>query len=146
MIRPATPVDAPLLARLHAASFTRPWVETEMAALLSQTSTLGLLDEQDGEITGFLLLRLATDEAEILTLAVSPDHRRQGIARRLLEQSQPTLKAASINTLFLEVSEENHPAQRLYRHCGFAINGRRKGYYLHADKTRSDAILMRLPL
>jgi ribosomal protein S18 acetylase RimI-like enzyme len=33
------------------------------------------------------------------------------------------------NPIFVEVHERNQPAHRLYRSCGFQLDGRRKNYY-----------------
>ena len=69
------------LARLHATAFEqdRPWSPEEFASLLTQPGTLLLGDER-----AFILGRVILDEAEVLTLATHPDHRRRGLATTLL--------------------------------------------------------------
>lgn len=61
-------------------------------------------------------------EAELLSIAVAPEYRRQGIAKLLLAQL-PDLP------VFLEVRVSNEGAIQLYESQGFRITGRRKGYY-----------------
>lgn len=81
---------------------------------------------QANQITGFLLSRqTAPGEREILNLAVSPAHRRAGVARRLVE----TELARSPHTWFLEVRESNTPALALYENLGFERVGIRESYY-----------------
>jgi ribosomal-protein-alanine N-acetyltransferase len=87
-----------------------------------------------------LLGRVAAGEAEILTLAVAPAARRQGIATALLDAARAQGKARGAAALFLEVSVANHPALELYRRFGFAAVGRRRRYY--ADS--SDALVLRM--
>lgn len=134
-----TPAD---LARLHAACFTvpRPWAAGEFAALLAHPGCL-LLTEPEG----FALLRVAGDEAELLTLAVAPASRRQGIGRRLLASACTAAAARGAQALLLEVAADNAAARALYAATGFAIAGRRPRYYRAPDGA-VDALVLRKPL
>jgi ribosomal-protein-alanine N-acetyltransferase len=80
---------------------------------------------------GFVIVRSAGDEAEILTLAVDPSHRRQGLARTLLIAAVTALRTAGAKRLFLEVDEANVAARDLYRSLGAVAVGRRPRYYEH---------------
>ena len=71
----------------------------------------------------------AVGEAELLRLAVSPEARRQGLARRLLEESEIYLRSAGIDTLHLEVRSSNQAAQALYEALGWKLQRTRKAYY-----------------
>jgi len=92
---------------------------------------------------GFLLLRQAADEAEIITLAVRPAVRRSGVARRLLMVGLDKMAGRGAPRCFLEVAEDNMAARALYGAMGFAEIGRRPGYYRDAAGGRRDAIAMR---
>jgi ribosomal-protein-alanine N-acetyltransferase len=72
------------------------------------------------------MARSAGGEAEILTLAVAPPSRRQGIARALVAA---VVAAVPDIPVFLEVAADNGPAQCLYREAGFTACGQRRGYY-----------------
>lgn len=52
-------------------------------------------------------------------LAVKPSHRRQGIARRLLEHVEAKAREMGCCKVTLEVQEDNLAAQHLYRAMGF---------------------------
>jgi ribosomal-protein-alanine N-acetyltransferase len=83
------------------------------------------------------------DELEILNLAVSPERRRQGLGRRLLQAALRLAAKGGIVNILLEVRAGNAPAVSLYESCGFQRVGLRKGYY--AD-TGEDAHVYALAL
>ena len=92
----------------------------------------------DGVLLGYGGISLVADEAEIITVAVSPAHRRQGIARALMEHMLYLAEDAWAS-VYLEVRASNTPARELYRSLGFAETGVRKNYY---TSPREDAVLM----
>ena len=81
------------------------------------------------EILGFSTAYRVDTEAELWNIAVAPAHRRQGIARALLQDNCRRLSDAGAHRFFLEVRESNLPARELYRSLGFALLSRRKDYY-----------------
>jgi ribosomal-protein-alanine N-acetyltransferase len=88
-------------------------------------------------IVGFVVARsVASDEREILNLAVVPGFRRKGVARALLDS---TLKAFH-GDVFLEVRESNVVAQAFYKSLGFKVLNRRRVYY---DLPPETAIVMK---
>ncbi len=129
------------LTHIHQASFDaapRPWTIAEFQFLLSAPNTHLFCGPN-----GFALIRTAGPEAELLTIAVHPDFRRQKIAQNLLKQLGDFARDQNISEIFLEVSAENAPARRLYDSCGYAVSGQRKGYYTEPDGKKIDAIVMR---
>ncbi|MEQ9449930.1 MAG: ribosomal protein S18-alanine N-acetyltransferase, partial [Rhodospirillaceae bacterium] len=134
-----------VLHALHRAAFDRPWHEKDFAKLLGQPGVAGWI-YSDTEPAGFVLVRAAADEAEILTLAVRPDRRRRGIAERLIKTACATLKDAGGLQLFLEVDNGNTAAVALYRKMGFARTGTRSGYYAAGTAAPSDTTIMALRL
>ncbi len=127
------------LATLHAACFEvpRPWRAAEFEALLAQQSVFLLGDE-----SGFALGQCAGAEAELLTLAVAPEARRQGLGRALLERFHTEAASRGGATTLLEVSAQNAPAIALYTAAGYNEIGRRRAYYRAPGGTRVDALVM----
>jgi ribosomal-protein-alanine N-acetyltransferase len=134
-----------LLAALHAASFDEAWSATDFATLLASPGVFARLAVEGEAPLGFILARTAADEAEILTLAINPAHRRKGGGRALVEAAAEVASAAGAETMFLEVAEDNAPALSLYETCGFRTSGRRAGYYARGA-TRIDALALRRDL
>ena len=143
-ISPLTLVDADRLARIHASSFQLAWSADDFVHLISGGAS-GLVLTDSGALVGLLLWRVAADEAEILTVAVEPDHRRSGVGRCLLNGAIQALSGEGVDRVLLEVAEDNPAAIRLYGSAGFAIVGRRKGYY-RRDHAPVDAQVLQLKL
>ncbi len=127
------------MAALHARCFTtpRPWTAAEFAALLAEPPVFATLAE-----TGFALGRVVADEAELLTIAVAPEARRNGEGRALLDGFLRTALARGAETAFLEVAADNAAALALYRRSGFSEAGRRRGYYHSPGNPPVDALVM----
>jgi len=140
-LRPATADDAALLARMHETAFEAPWGEDEIAALLTGPGGFAVIAGNE-EPDGFILCRAIGGEAEVLTLAVRPQARQQGLGRGLVEAAAGLAKQANAEAMFLEVAEDNAPARGLYEAAGFRLAGRRPGYYRRGDEA-TDALVMR---
>ena len=92
---------------------------------------------EENRVVGFLVARtLAADEQEILNLAVTPDFRRKGVARALLDHAFKGFRGA----IFLEVRESNAVAQEFYKSLGFKELSKRAGYY---ESPPESAIVMK---
>lgn len=131
-----TPED---LARLHARAFSmpRPWSAAEFADLLASPHVF-LVNEG----AAFALGRVIAGEAELLTIATDPDHRRKGLARRTMTGFDRAAAGRGAVIAFLEVAATNAPAIALYTACGWQGTGLRKGYYRAPDGTGIDARIM----
>lgn len=140
VIERAGPLHATLLSTIHARAFNAEefWNERIMAGQLSQPSVFGLLEARGGMI----LTRTAADEAEVLTVAVVPERRQQGLGAALVREAAAEARRRGVRRLVLEVSTRNPAARGLYGSLGFAQIGRRKKYYTNGD----DALVMSLDL
>ena len=104
--------------------------------------SMGLfLPDGKTEIVGMIVVWLIIDEAHIATLAVHPDHRGQGIGRRLLFTALNDCVGWGAHSATLEVRQGNLAAQTLYKDFGFEIVGRRPHYYIDNNE---DALIMTL--
>lgn len=144
--------DLDRLAAVHAAAFpSAPWSSADLAALLRQETVFGLVMRRANFFgtrapVAFVLARLVAGEAEILTIAVDPGHRRRGFARQLMEALFRRLYHDRAATLFLEVDAGNEAALALYRRLRFRKVGERKGYYAHGSVPGATALVMRADL
>lgn len=129
------------LAALHATAFSSPWDTAAFEALLGHAGVI-LVEDPDG----FILLRGVADEAEILTLAVRPAARGQGLGTRLVRKGSAEAQGLGATRLFLEVAEDNAAARALYARTGFIEAGRRPGYYAQPDGGRQNALILALNL
>jgi ribosomal-protein-alanine N-acetyltransferase len=138
--------DAAAIAALHAASFRRGWSEQEVEGLLIDRAVIAHRAMLGGKLIGFIMSRLAADEAEILSVAVAARARGRGLARALLDLHLRRLAGLSARTVFLEVDEHNAPAIRLYERAGFREVARRPNYYPDADGKPAAALVLRRDL
>ncbi len=139
---PAGLVHADLLAGMHRICFAEPWSATSMAEVLALAGSEGLIAVDGASLApaaeppgpaGLVLWRRIFDEAEILTIAVLPPWRRQGLGARLLEAAMDSAARGGALTMFLEAAANNHAAIALYQSKGFCPVGLRKGYYGGVD-------------
>ena len=128
------------LARIHAQAFssTLAWSAAEFRDLLDQPGMV-----LTGDDRAFALLRVTLDEAEVLTVATAPEHRRKGLARAVLAQAETAVQTLGAAVIFLEVAEDNDAARALYAQAGYAQIGRRPGYYLPKDAAPVAALVLR---
>ncbi|WP_458759109.1 ribosomal protein S18-alanine N-acetyltransferase [Afipia sp. TerB] len=145
-IEPAVPRDAAALSALHRASFHRGWSAGEFEQMLSERNTLAHRLRLGGQVAGFIVSRIAADEAEILSVAVAAKYRGRGLSRELLRTHLGYLAGYGLKTVFLEVEENNRPARALYERAGFQTVGRRERYYKDAGGEQLNALVMKRDL
>jgi ribosomal-protein-alanine N-acetyltransferase len=146
-IRRAEVADCDLLSDIHSTGFRRGWSGAEFEALLVQPGVHALVAFYRNAFgsrvpAGFVLYRLAYDEAEIMSVAVVHNYRRRGIARILLEETLRHLYREGARTIHLEVEETNVAAMELYRRMEFRESGRRPGYYAQGRARPGAALVM----
>ena len=142
IVRRMTLDDLTAVIALDKLSFTLPWPERSFRfELTDNPASRCWVVDLDGRIVGMIVAWLLVDEAHIATIATHPDHRRQGVARKLLTHALRYMSKEGAVNSFLEVRESNVSAQEMYRQFGYEAVGRRKRYYKDTDE---DAILMNL--
>jgi ribosomal-protein-alanine N-acetyltransferase len=136
------------LSRLHALLFEASWTASSFGELLADPGSVAFLARvgHPPETAGFIVGRVAADEAEILTLGVCPPWQRRGIGRKLVEAFCRAATKAEAQQAYLEVAAGNDAAIALYGQLGFREVGRRKGYYQPAGAGSEDAINLALAL
>ena len=137
------PLGASMLDQVVAierASFSDPWSrEMFRSEITMLDGTYARVVELDGRVAGYLLAILVLDEAHIGNLAVHPDHRRKGIAQRLLDDLLQTGRRTGLRRVTLEVRASNEVARNFYYRNEFIDVAIRKNYYRHPVE---DAIVM----
>jgi ribosomal-protein-alanine acetyltransferase len=122
LIRRGEPADLPAIEAIQQASPEA--AQWNVADYLAHDFRVA---EDGGRLAGFVVARLvAADESEILTIAVAPEHRRRGVARRLLM----ALLEGFFGNVYLEVRESNSAARGFYKTIGFQEVNTRYHYYL----------------
>jgi ribosomal-protein-alanine N-acetyltransferase len=132
VIEAATPADVAVVAALEQVALGP---DAWSAALVEQgisgqlPTVHYLVSREDGLVTGYVAVSVAGDVAELQRIAVAPDHRRGGVARRLLGEVVRLARADGADRLLLEVREDNAGALAFYDAAGFVELARRPRYY-----------------
>jgi ribosomal-protein-alanine N-acetyltransferase len=129
------------------ARYGEAWTRSQCAGILPMGGVSLILadDGESGSAVGFSLFRSVANESELLLLAVSPNYRRRGVGRKLLQDFLSRARTRGSTRVHLEVREGN-PAIQMYRHAGFEPIGRRRNYYRAQDGSQFDALTFALEL
>ena len=128
------------VAELEKLCFSDPWSENSIGSELNNPLSLWLVAEEDGIVLGHVGSQTVMDETDMMNIAVHPDHRRKGVANRLITELIDGLKKRGSCMLTLEVRASNHGAIALYTAYGFQQIGLRKNYYRNP---KEDALILR---
>lgn len=131
------------IAALERVCFSDPWPEAAIEPELANELSLWLVAVQGETLLGYVGSQTVLGESDMMNLAVSPEHRRQGIARSLVRALCAALLEKGSRALTLEVRAGNESAIALYASEGFAQIGIRKNYYFHP---KEDALILRKEL
>ena len=99
------------------------WAESDYAKHIENAAGITVANE-----AGFAVGLVAEDEAEIISIGVLPDCRKEGHGTDLLSTFEGEARSKGAAVIFLEVSCQNDPALALYKRRGFARVGRRRKY------------------
>jgi ribosomal-protein-alanine N-acetyltransferase len=121
------------------------WSHRQLAAMMHMPGVHLVVGRLDEVPVGFGLLRSIAGEAELLLLAVHPDHRGQAHGRRLLDRCMSEAEGSGAQAMFLEVRAGN-PAIHLYSKAGFRQYNVRRDYYVGSNGNRYDALSFKIIL
>jgi ribosomal-protein-alanine N-acetyltransferase len=109
------------------------FTKRQISYLLTDYNTIALMAKTDSDIAGFIITQVEVEEdsefGRIITINVAPNHRRQGIATKLLHEIEKLLKQKGITQCRLEVREDNKHALKLYQKLGYLTVGILENYY-----------------
>ncbi|MGI9648611.1 MAG: ribosomal protein S18-alanine N-acetyltransferase [Acidimicrobiia bacterium] len=132
-LRPLEEQDLDAVLAVEAVSFVQPWSRRLFIDELAQPSRRYVVADDAGTLCGYGGIMLIGEEATVLTVAVAPGYREQGVASLVLMDLVQVARRHNVRHLTLEVRESNQPALELYRKFGFEPAGIRKGYYATED-------------
>ena len=137
---PMTSEHLDQVAEIERLCFSDPWSRRMLSEHLENECAATLVAQgADGTVLGYAGLLVVLDEGYITNVAVRPECRRQGVAKKLLQVFLDFAQAHRLAFLTLEVRASNYGAIALYGSRGFRSAGRRKNYYEHP---KEDAIIM----
>ena len=127
------------MAELHRAEPTgqRAWSEAEFSAMLSAGNALSVTCD-----AGFAVGQVIVDEAELFLIMTKPEHRKQGVGRRILATFEQQACQNAVRRIILEVADTNTAARALYCANGYQQIAVRKNYYTFPNGSHADAIVM----
>ncbi len=141
-IRPMALSDVPDVVQIEQKATPYPWQERQFIDSYEKHHCLTLT--LDGHVVGYTIYSIVIDEAEILNIAVHPEHQNKGYGRYLLEHLI-AIVSEDAQRFFLEVRVSNAGAISLYENIGFVEVCQRKNYYQTPLKSE-DALLMAMEL
>ncbi len=145
-LEPITQNMCSVIAPLHALCFDDSWTVDVLKNLISSPGVFGYLIPINSNVLGFIICRSISAEGEILSLAVAPHTRRNGLGLCLINEAKSYAIKNGLNALFLEVAEDNYPAKQLYLKAGFWKVGRRSKYYRRKNGLNVDANIFKCGL
>jgi [ribosomal protein S18]-alanine N-acetyltransferase len=91
------------------------------------------------QMVGFIFVMTNGDgTGHVTTIGVAPEHRRRGLAQRLLAHAEQALNNRGVSIIMLEVRVSNYAAQNLYRDLKYSAVQRLPKYYNNGE----DGLLM----
>jgi [ribosomal protein S18]-alanine N-acetyltransferase len=137
MSRDAT--ELPLIMAIDQHASLPPWSQQQWMDSIAAEHLIFVCKHAE-QVMGFLVMMPVVDDLEILSIAVSPQHQRQGCGSALLSFALDYAKQYGFRKLLLEVRASNNNAIHLYSKHQFKQTGLRKNYY-RLSTGREDALL-----
>jgi len=143
-LRELKQADMPAIIALEQELFPEDaWTPEMFAAEFAQPPSrrLYLVAEDGNALVGYAgMMFTGGSQADVVTLAVTPDRWGQGTGTALLTALVDEADKRGYEEVLLEVREDNPRARRLYLRHGFTEVGIRRGYY---QPSGVDAVVMR---
>lgn len=131
-------LDASRIICLYEGDFSDGWNKDMLVSAFNEGRFHAFGMEEKGELIGFIGITLSADFADIESVYVDKNFRRQKIANTLVDKALNFICEKGLNKTLLEVKETNENAIALYEKAGFKRISIRKKYY----QDGSNAIIM----
>ena len=129
MIKSLTKLDAQKIIGLYSGDFSDGWNKDMLLSAFDTERFYALGKILDGDLIGIITFMVSGADADLETIYVRGDFRKQGVASELLDSAVSLLKTQKIEKFFLEVREGNVPARKFYVKKNFTEVSVRKKYY-----------------
>lgn len=133
--------DVAAVMAIELAAYEFPWTDGIFRDCIRVGYRCRVLEQGNGDMTGYGVMSVGAGEAHILNLCVRSDARGRGYGRTLMIDFIDQARRLGADMMFLEVRPSNHSARKLYESLGFNEVGMRAGYY-PARNGREDALIL----
>ena len=128
------------VARLEKICFSVPWSKTSLKEEINNENASFLVAvDKNEKVFGYTGFTFVLDEGYITNIAVFPQYRGNGVAKKLLEALVKFAQDKKLKFISLEVRKSNVSAVSLYQKLNFLSAGVRKNFYSYP---KEDAIIM----
>jgi ribosomal-protein-alanine N-acetyltransferase len=138
-VKPLDLDDVGAIERIEQRAMPAPWSRMMFVSEIVKTTSICLGAFVDNALVAYVVVSRYVDAWHVMNLVVAPEHRRQGIATRLLASLFELIGEDDLRGFTLEVRVSNDAAIELYESMGFRGQGIRRGYY---TDNREDALIM----
>jgi len=145
VFRPMQHTDLATVMEIETIAYPFPWTLQNFKDRL-RTGYIAKVLELDNELTGYGIMSVAADEAQILNICVHPNQQRRGYGQQILKHLLELASFQAAKSVFLEVRISNQAAINLYHKNGFNQIALCKGYYPNDNKGREDALIFALEI
>lgn len=149
MLEFARASDAPAIAlmsrELIEAGLGWAYKAGTVARLIADREAVTLVAREQGSLIGFAIMTFGDERAHLVLLAVRPEARRRGVARRMLAWLFKSAAAAGIASIHVELRARNAAAIALYRCAGFVQTLSIPGYYRGIETAIRMIRVLRIP-
>ena len=128
------------IAELEKCCFNDPWSENSISSELNNRLSCWLVALESDVVIGYVGSQTVLGETDMMNIAVHPDYRNQGVAKKLIQNLMDIISEQGSHSLMLEGRQSNEPAKNLYASLGFETVGIRKNYYRNP---KENALILR---
>jgi ribosomal-protein-alanine N-acetyltransferase len=108
---------------------TWSWTPARVQHFICGSESSVVVARRESRIAAFAIMHFGDEVAHLNLLAVSPEHRRQGLGRKLIEWLTVSAIEAGVFRINLELRTHNEAARQFYERLGFEQLGVVQGYY-----------------
>jgi ribosomal protein S18 acetylase RimI-like enzyme len=132
--------DVRSLAHAERVCFIDPWPgQFFVSELFAPGRFQRVMVDPSGELVAYLFSAWQYLDLHVLKVATLPPHRREGLARRLMDMAERHVLESGGDSITLEVRGSNIVATAMYDALGYSQAGRHAHYYADGE----DALIMK---